>query len=73
MNFLTMTSVENKEDSAKINDIHETTSKTPWRVQTGTRYCVQFLRFKDMLCVNLKDERDLAGPGVYLLASELEL
>ena len=34
-----MTSVENKEDSAKIRDIHETTSKTPWQVQAETKYC----------------------------------
>ena len=34
-----MTSDENKKDSAKIRDIHEATSKTPWRVQAGTRYC----------------------------------
>ena len=34
-----MTSVENKKDSAKIRDIHETTSKTPWQVQAETKYC----------------------------------
>ena len=33
-----MTSVENKEESAKISDIHETISKTPWWVQAETRY-----------------------------------
>ena len=42
-----MTSVENKEDSAKIRDIHETTSKTPWRVQAGTRYWQQLSSIED--------------------------
>ena len=45
-----MTSVENKEDSAKIRDIYETTSKTPWLVQAETGYYAQlshiFVPFK---------------------------
>ena len=44
-----MTSVENKEDSAKIRDIHETTSKTPWRVQAETRYWLDVPHLKYLI------------------------